>query len=123
MTIRRIDPDEAMTYTVDVVSRLLVERYPQRPQGDEMWWAALALLPELHARGVHAEWTPDRSGVQFSAFQPLSAVKEFWGYIGSDEEFEAFLLDIDPSTPIGLFTIHIDGVPTRCVEPFVREVD
>ncbi len=116
-TERRIaTADEAMKWILATTSRTLADHYPDRPQGREMWLAVLAILPELHAQGIHAQWARDIDGLQFSAFQPVAEIKRFWGYDGTDEEFEALLRDTDG---VNLFTLELDGVPTRCAEPFV----
>lgn len=116
MSRRVASPDEALAWVLETTALTLLENFPKRPQGVEMWWAVLTLLPELHAQGIHAEWLPGRTGLQFSAFQTVADIKRFWKFDGSDEAFESVLRDV-PN--INLLTLSIGGKPTRVAEPFI----
>lgn len=116
-TIRQVSPRDAQRYVVRTTTQVLRDNFGEMPADTVLGLSILTLVPELHRRGVHAE-AYGTQGMQFSAFVSVRDLKDYWGYDGSDEDFEEILRETDGTN---LITLTIEGQPTRCVEPFVKE--
>jgi hypothetical protein len=113
--MRLVTPGEALAYALRMIGEVVPQYVgvPDLANREEMILSTLACQPELHARGVHAERTAN-GDLQLAAFATLAELQQFW----APGLTEAVLRD---TAGVNILTLTIDGVPTKCAEPFLKE--